>query len=261
MSEELDDNSLIIPIIIIIGVIIIIALFFYKRAINEFRINQVETLEKAYEQHHERIPCVVSEFPTPHSLWTAEIVRTRPSLAKYTVENGGIQLRDLLGKNSAEIGEFDAAAIADQCGVALWTAHTLLPPFKSSTTFGTFYSASTGVYIGTRGLHKTVAPVTLIFPTDNDITVSIMHEQSDPYLPADWQGRHIASFTPNDTPLIGHIDYMDIIVRPQNALMLPAHWKYCIKSDAAAVALYSIVEFHHPLSKFINRTLAVRGLK
>jgi hypothetical protein len=172
-------------------------------------------------------------------------------------------LRDLLqGKSAAEIDEFDAAAIAEQCGIGLWAAHTILPPFKSSTTFGTFYSASTGVYIGTRGLHKTVAPVTLIFPTDNHITVSIMHEQSDPYLPADWQGRHIASFTPNDTPLIGHIDYMDIIVRPLNALMLPAHWKYCIKSgDATTAALYSIVEFHHPLSKFINRTLAVRGLK
>jgi hypothetical protein len=120
---------------------------------------------------------------------------------------------------------------------------------------------STAAYAGPRGLHKTTAATTLIIPTDGEQVVSIMHEEAEPYLPEDWNGRQLRDFTIEDTPLLGHIDYMDIVVRPGTALVLPAHWTYCIAPKDDGSLFYTVVEIHHPISAFVNRVLTVRGLK
>ncbi len=261
-TPSLPESSILIPIVLIVGLLALIALFFYKRAIHEFRINQVESLEEAFAQQHERVPCVVRECMGPTGLWTAETVRGRAPLATYAVE-GMWQLTRFLTAdlNIPEITEEDGSALAETAGVTLWSTHTVLPVFKSATTFGSLYRAQVYTYAGPRGLHKTTAAASLLIATDGALSVSIMHEQAEPYMPADWQGRHLSTFTYDDTPLLGHIDYMDIILRPGNALLLPAHWTYCIAGHEAAVPLYTLIEFHHPVSAFVNRVLAVRGLK
>ena len=260
MPEE--SSSILIPIVLILGLAALIALFFYKRAIHEFRINQVESLEEGLAQQHERVPCVISECMGPTGLWTAETVRSRAPLATYAVDGMWPLTRFLTTElNLPEIGEDDGTALAETAGVALWATHTVLPVFKSATTFGSLYRAAVYTYAGPRGLHKTTAATSLLIATDGALSVSIMHEQAEPYMPADWHGRHLSTFTYDDTPLLGHIDYMDIILRPGNALLLPAHWTYCVAGHEGAVPLYTLIEFHHPVSAFVNRVLAVRGLK
>lgn len=258
---KIDESSLIIPIVFILTTLFVIALFFYKRAIHEFRINQVEGIDKAFQQLGERIPCVVTEFPNPHGLWNANIVSTRPSLGSYGMNGGDITLDEFIERRGIDMDDDDALSLAETTGIALWSSHTLVPAFKSLTTFGNLYSATTSAYAGKRGLHKTTASATMIIATDGNLNISIMHEQSEPYLPSDWHGRQLGSFTHDDTPLLGHIDYMDIIVRPDNALLLPAHWTYCIDTALETTPYYTIVEFHHPISAFVNRVLTVRGLK
>jgi hypothetical protein len=260
------DTSYIYPIVLILGIIAIICLFFYKRAIHEFRINQVETLAEAFAQQHERVPCVITESAHPTGLWLADTVRGRAPLASYKVEDMMPLTEFLTVKtNIPEIGEADGAALAEIAGIALWSTHTILPIFKAASSLGSLYKADIYAYAGPRGLHKTTAAASLLIATDGVLTVSIMHEEAEPYLPADWQGRQLGSFTYDDTPLLGHIDYMDIVLRPGNALLLPAHWTYCITAkDTAkdtAPPLYTLLEFHHPVSAFVNRVLSVRGLK
>jgi hypothetical protein len=266
-SPTLEDTpSYLIPIVFIIATLFIIALFFYKRAIHEFRINQVDDLEKAFTQQHERIPCVVSDFPTPQGLWSDAVVKNRQVLATSTLEDGSM-LQTYITTGGSDMSDDDAAAYAEQTGLTLWSAHNIYPSFKAHTSFGFLYNIRTSAYVGPRGLHKTTAPATLIIPTDADHIVSICTEEAEPYLPIDWHGRQLGELTIEDTPLLGHIDYMDIVARPGNAVILPAHWIYCISgpvADAAADAgpiFYSIVEIHHPVSAFVDRVLGVRGLK
>lgn len=256
----LDESSMLIPIVVITIILFIISLFFYKRAIHEFRINQVEDLEKAFAQQHERIPCVVSDFPTPQGLWTAATVNTRTTLANTTLEDGQV-LQTYIVEKQHDMSDVDAKTFAEQTGLTLWAKHTILPSYKSQTSFAPFYNISTAAYAGTRGLHKTTASATLLIPTDGDQIISIMHEEAEPYLPIDWQGRQLGDFTIDDTPLLGHIDYMDIVARPGTALLLPAHWTYCIAGKDTDTPFYTIVEFHHPISSFVDRVLTVRGLK
>ncbi len=261
-ADASSDTSYIYPIVLILGIIAIICLFFYKRAIHEFRINQVETLAEAFAQQHERVPCVITESAHPTGLWLTETVRGRAPLASYKVEDM-IPLTEFLTvkTNIPEIGEADGAALAETAGIALWSTHTVLPIFKAASSLGSLYKADIYAYAGPRGLHKTTAAASLLIATDGVLSVSIMHEEAEPYLPADWQGRQLGSFTYDDTPLLGHIDYMDIVLRPGNALLLPAHWTYCITAQGADPPLYTLLEFHHPVSAFVNRVLSVRGLK
>ena len=263
-----EDSSILIPIVFIVVTLLIIALFFYKRAINEFRINQVDSLDKAFQQQHERIPCVISDFPTPHSLWTDAIVKSRSTLATTVLEDGDT-LQTYITMQRDNMSDIDGVNFSEQTGINLWANHAIFPTYKLHTTFANLYSNKTTAYAGPRGLHKTTAVITLIIPTDGSHTLSIMHEESEPYLPDDWRGRQLGDFTIDDTPLLGHIDYMDIIMRPGNAILLPAHWTYCIapKEDGAGTGtdtgpiFYIIVEFHHPISSFVDRVLSVRGLK
>ena len=246
--------------------IFIISLFFYKRAIHEFRINQVDDLEKAFAQQHERIPCVIGDFPTPHGLWSDAVVKSRQVLATSTLEDGSM-LQTYITTGGSNMSDADATAYAEQTGLTLWSVHNIYSSFKAATNMSAFYRINTAAYAGPRGLHKTTASLTLIIPTDGEQNISIMHEEAEPYLPEDWNGRQLRDFTIEDTPLLGHIDYMDIVARPGTALVLPAHWTYCISgagtsaSASANPIFYTIVEIHHPISSFVDRVLTVRGLK
>ena len=255
-----DPSSYLIPIVCIAITLFIIALFFYKRAIHEFRINQVDTIEKAFNQQHERIPCVVGDFPTPHGLWSDAVVKNRQVLSTSTLEDGSM-LQTYILTSGSNMSDHDAAAYAEQTGLTLWSVHNIYPSFKATTNLGCLYNISTASYAGPRGLHKTTAATTILIPTDGEQIVSIMHEEAEPYLPEDWHGRQLGEFTIEDTPLLGHIDYMDIVARPGTALVLPAHWTYCISGSTEGPIFYTIVEIHHPVSAFVDRVLAVRGLK
>ena len=112
-QEEASVSSALIPIVFIVATLFIIALFFYKRAIHEFRINQVDDLEKAFSQQHERIPCVVSDFPTPQGLWSDAVVKNRQVLATSTLEDGSM-LQTYVTTGGSDMSDEDAAAYAEQ---------------------------------------------------------------------------------------------------------------------------------------------------
>jgi hypothetical protein len=132
-SPTLEDTpSYLIPIVFIIATLFIIALFFYKRAIHEFRINQVDDLEKAFTQQHERIPCVVSDFPTPQGLWSDAVVKNRQVLATSTLEDGSM-LQTYITTGGSDMSDDDAAAYAEQTGLTLWSAHNIYPSFTSNS--------------------------------------------------------------------------------------------------------------------------------
>ena len=77
-----------LEIILLTSVIILILTFFYKQALCEFRINQIEWSQKSHipKLIGEKLPLVVRSIPIS-SFWTHEDVLTRPAYDHIPVFN------------------------------------------------------------------------------------------------------------------------------------------------------------------------------
>lgn len=244
---------------LILGVIGIILIFFYRQAIKEFRILQTEDLEKAQGLLHERCPIVILPSPTPQQLWTRQDIQQRPTLGSLALN--GESLNNLLRKESVSLRPETGILLAERIGLPVWVKQTLLPYFKQSQWWSSILWAKTEATIGAQGLRQTYAYSTLLMATEGALAVSLLNEGSDPYLPGQWLGKRVSKLTRDDAPLLGQIQYIDVIVRPGSALLIPAHWKVCWENyEEPKSALAVWVEIHHPLSHFVSAA-AKRKLK
>lgn len=244
---------------LILGVIGIILTFFYRQAIKEFRILQTEDLEKAQGLIHERSPIVVLPSPTPQQLWTRKDIQQRPTLGSLAL-NGAL-LNDHLKSESVILRPETGNMLAERIGLPVWVKQTLLPYFKQSQWWTSILWATTEATIGAQGLRQTYAYSTILIATEGALAVSLLNESSDAYLPVQWLGKRVSKLTRDDAPLLGQIEYIDVIVRPGSALLIPAHWKVCWENyEMPKPALAVWIEIHHPLSHFVAAA-AKRRLK
>jgi hypothetical protein len=84
-------------------------------------------------------------------------------------------------------------------------------------------------------------------PTQGTAKVSLMLGSVIPYMPSKWQGRPFHSLSPQDTPLLNQIKYVEVKLRRGNLLALPAHMIVDIASEPATAWTF-IAELHHPIS-------------
>ena len=242
---------MIVESFLILGVIGIILIFFYKQAVQEFRILQTEDLEKAMALLQERCPIVVLPAQTPQQLWTRGDIDQRPTL-KTTAMNG-MTLGEMVKHESVILPPKKAEALAKQVGLPVWMKQTLLPIFKQSSWWTSLLTARTEVAIGAQGLRPTYGYCTVLMATDGEIQVSLLNESSEIYLPQKWLGKRVSKLTRDDAPLLAQIEYIDVIVRPGSALLIPPHWKVCWENmDVKKPSLAVWTEIHHPLSKFVR---------
>jgi len=237
---------------LVIGLIGIILICFYKQAVQEFRILQTDTLEKAMPLIHERCPIVVLPSPQPQHLWTRADCAQRPTLSAQVYN--GTPLSKLLSYESVSLRPESGEKLAAQIGLPVWIQQTLLPTFKQSVWWGSTMSCRTEAMIGAQGLRQTYAYSTLLMATEGALAVSLLNGASDSYLPIKWKGKRLSKLTRDDAPLLAQIQYIDVIVRPGSALLIPPHWKVCWESyEEPKPALASWVELHHPVSKFVRK--------
>jgi hypothetical protein len=244
--------------LLVSGILVVILLFFYKQAVNEFRISQTDSLEKAMPILQERCPIVVLPAPTPQNLWTRADIQQRPTLASTPVN--GKPLKDALTAVSYPLKKTVAESLAEKVGLPVWTKQTLLPIYKDAVWWGPLATARTEVTLGAQGLRQTYAYSTLLFATEGALAVSLLNETSDPYLPKQWLGKRLRKMTRDDAPLLAQIQYVDVIVRPGSALLIPPHWKVCWETyDSKESALAVWMEVHHPVSRFAQH-VGTKGL-
>jgi hypothetical protein len=237
---------------LVLGVLGIILIFFYRQAVEEFRILQTESLEKAMPLLHERCPIVVLPAPELQNLWTRQDIQQRPTLG--TTAFNGTALKDAVTKESFPLTPKSAEALATAIGLPVWVNQTLLPTYKDANWWGPVCWTRTEALIGAQGLRQTFAYSTLLFATEGALAVSIIHGGSDNYLPKVWRGKRLSKMTRDDAPLLHQIQYMDVIVRPGSALLIPPHWKVCWENyEQPQPALAMWVEIHHPLSHFVRQ--------
>lgn len=250
---------MILEALLILGVIGIIFLFFQKQAVQEFRILQTESLDKALPLLHERCPIVVLPAPQPQNLWTSADIAQRPSLGATAIN--GKTLKDAIQQDSFPLTIPVAQGLAERVGIPVWVKQTLLPTFQQSAWWTPALSSRTEVAIGAQGLRQTQAYWTILIATEGALAVSLLNESANAYLPPNWRGKRISKMTRDDAPLLGQIEQIDVIVRPGSALMIPPHWKVCWENyEKPSPSLSAWVEIHHPMSRFVQRVAAKRGL-
>ena len=250
---------MIVESLLVLAVLAVILVFFYKQAVKEFRILQTDSLDKAQSLLHERCPVVVLPAPTPKALWTRADLKQRPTLYNSSLV-GGKSLKQLLKQQAVSLGHEQAEELATKSGIQIWVDQHLVPAFKTAAWWTPVLMTRTEVAIGSQGLRQTYGYPTVLLATEHAIQVSLLNESSDPYLPTNWQGKRLSKMTRDDAPFLPQIQYIDVIVRPGSALLIPPHWKVCWENKDKESALTVWVELHHPVS-WILRKVAVRSAK
>jgi hypothetical protein len=246
---------MILEAILIFFVIFMILTFFYKQAINEFRINQIEWSQKDKIRNllNERVPLVVRDIPNA-TFWTKDDISVRHCYDNLPIFKD-IALKEWITNCNENVvcpWEYKQAnLIGDKCGLSIWAEKWLnsiiLNPILSFYNRPKYYC-----WGGAVGLQKTYAPWTCIFPVDGEIVVSIMPETAESSLPRPWRKLFPSKMTAADTPFLSDLKFMDIIVRPGNALFMPSHWfvSWEKKEESGVCPLVCNVAYHNLISSF-----------
>jgi hypothetical protein len=255
---------MILETILIFGIIFGILIFFYKQAIMEFRLAQTESFDKVPPLLQEKIPIVVQPFPIPQQLWTHADIQQRQSLSQIPIQEYGITIGQASQKSNMLIpwNPTFGTSIALATGLNVWAEQTLKPIFQKATPLASIYSYRTEVYLGPQGLQKTYGLTTILAVTDGIGTLTLLNEQSDPYLPPTWKGKLMSRLTRDEAPLIGQIQCIDVILRPGSCIVIPPHWKYCLEEKEGVSPICSVkITVHHPISRFMEHVSTIDRTK
>jgi hypothetical protein len=239
--------------ILIFSVLFLILTFFYKQAICEFRINQIEWSQKDEISSllSEKIPLVVRSIPTT-TVWSFNDVINRPCFDNIPIFNE-IGLKEWIIQSEVSVNcpwkYKQAEQIASISGISIWADQWIRPqlihPFLSFWMIPKYHS-----WAGQFGLHKTFATWTCIIPIDTDIIVTILSENMEAFLPTSWKNTFPSQLTNKDTPFIKDIKFIDIIVRPGTCLIMPPHWfiSWTSTDDSTQLPMVCTISYHTPIS-------------
>lgn len=245
-----------IEFLIIFGIVFFIAVLFYKQANEQFELLQIDAqrIGELPTMYGDRSPIVIKGYSTP-ALGTHEELQKRPNITQMAVAKG-VSLRGLLADHRAlttfRFSPETAKFLAKESGLTTWYHHHMAEKFYPSPYTRWFYSTTCSLWPHHRGLFKTSAFQTLLMPTQGVARVSLMLGSAAPYLPTKWQGRAFHTLTPQDTPLLGQIKYIEVRLKQGNLLLLPAHMIVDIateEKEGQKDAWTFIAEIHHPISK------------
>jgi hypothetical protein len=242
-----------LEILLISCVLFLILTFFYKQAVCEFRINQIEWGQRdtVHTLLNEKIPLVIRSLP-PATFWTHEDTLNRTTYSHIPIFQGQT-LNEWLQNSAVGIqciwDYYQAELIAKASGLGIWANRWLNPvivkPYMKWWLYPQYHC-----WAGNVGLRKTFATWNCLFPVDGEIVVTIMPENVEPSLPANWRGCFPGELTNKDTPFIGDLKFIDIILRPGNCLVMPAHWFWSWKAvdGSEKMPMTCTISYHTPIS-------------
>lgn len=241
-----------LEIILLFGVIFLILTFFYKQAICEFRINQLEwsQRENVSSLLHEKVPLVLRSIPSA-SFWTHDDLMTRECYREIPVfqETSLVEWVSKATTESVCPWKYpQAEMIAAASGMAIW-AKKWFHPIIMNPFLKLWMTPRYHCWAGNMGLRKTFATWTCLFPVDGEILVSIMTESVESALPSKWVGCFPSQLTAKDTPFVADVKYIDIVLRPGSCLFMPAHWFVSWTSmESKVVPMVCTISYHTPIS-------------
>lgn len=242
-----------LEIILFLAIAALILLFFYKNSVvAEYKLNQLsyKSIDEISNLMAEKSPIVILDTPST-SFWSASDLHARPVLGKE-----GLPLLALGERTHSQYKPSLASFFGEQSGAPVWIQnkwmHVLTNPWLQWLT-----TYEPKAWFGSRGLQSTYAPWTLITASEGEALVSLLHKKHDTYLPSAWKNRLPEEFTRADTPFLSDIKYIDVILRQNTSLLVPAHWKVAFQTrPGAATAFIVETAFHHPLSRLVEKASA-----
>ncbi len=239
-------------IIICIAVLFFISVLFYKQANEQFEILQLEAerMEDLPTLYDDRSPIVVSDF-TPPNLGTPTELQKRAHILQMQVAPHKT-LGTVLFTPQVTTFPFTpttAAFLAKEAGLDVWFEHHLYRSLLPNRYTHWLFSHETFLWPHHRGLFQTSAFQTLLMPTQGEVRVSLLLPKMIPYLPKAWKGRQFQSLTTADTPLLAQIQFLEIVLRRGNLLLLPSHMIADVRSSGDEVAWIFQANVHHPISR------------
>ena len=140
-------------------------------------------------------------------------------------------------------------------GLEHWTERALNPLLYSGNPLTKWWLRPyNACWAGNRGLWKSVAPWTAIFVSQGAIVCTVMTEAVENSLPDHWRGTFPDMLTAYDTPFVGDLKFVDIVLRPGSLMFLPAHWFISWKSldegGDSVCPMVCTVEYHSIVSRF-----------
>lgn len=242
-----------LEIFLIVSILFLILTFFYKQAVCEFRINQIEWSQRDTVSSllGEKVPLVMRKIPSA-TFWTRDDVLTRDCFNNLPIFRETTLTDWISASNSDSVCPWkynQAERIAAVSGINVWAKKWINPiiinPLLKFWMFPRYHC-----WAGNCGLRKTYATLTCFFPVDGDIVVTIMPENVEASLPAKWVDCFPAGLTTKDTPFIGDLKFIDIILRPGNCLFMPAHWfvSWTSESHSDKPPMVCTISYHTPIS-------------
>jgi hypothetical protein len=220
-----------IELLVIAGVLLGVFILFYRQAIEQYNILQIEAsqLTELPKLLGERTPLVLREIGAP-KLFTPETLKSNARLLQFPL-GGGLTLGKYLETPTPRVPlpPKASAMLAKESGVAVWADHTWFPKLFSLPLLEHIHTMTSSVWIGEQGLRKASAITTLLYPTAGTFEVTLLTEQQETYLPKNWRGRFADAMTIQDTPLVGEIKYITVKLRPGTILCVPTHWFYSLR--------------------------------
>jgi len=255
-----------VPEILFLTVLIFgISVWMYRSAIHEFQI-----LQKDYSSEHdwaslleEQLPLVIRSLPK-HWLgaWTRTNTRHKTWVVKVRDDEGRLfrttwnhWLEEPVGIPE-NLEELATTAKLDTT-IRHWNDDGFrrwfwLPPRTPVPS----------ILLKPKGVVKTTAAVTTIVSTDGaPLELWIAHEGAIPANVADeLRGENPWVLTTKEIPWIGEVKYIEVKLRPGNAITIPAHWWYALKSDEGQ-AWYWVAESQTLPSLFATFVTSFRSKK
>jgi hypothetical protein len=240
-----------IELFVIAAVLLAVLILFYRQAIEQYNILQIEAAQMSDlpKLLSERSPVVVRDIGAP-KLFTTETLKSNKRLLQFPLANQ-LTLGQYLTTPQVNVSlpKKASSLLAKESGLSVWAEHTWPSRLVSYPLLQPIHFLSTDVWIGEVGLRKTSALVTLLYPTSGSFEVTLLTEQQEKCLPPAWRGRFPEALTIQDTPLVGEIKYITIKLRPGTILCIPTHWFYSIRVvDPKAPAMGARITMDNPIS-------------
>ena len=246
-------------LILVIAILFFIGAVFYKQSVQEFRINQIswDQSERLEELWEERVPIIVKDSPVP-PVWTFQDVGIRPVYATIPIPESQLTVQTWVATAEPDAivawPASTAEKIAKVSSIEPWLEDIWISKCKRGPkgALSSLFPAKHRLWAGARGLEQLKAQWTLLFPIEGSLIVTLITTGQDDYLPSPWKGTFPGLYTISDTPYVGSIKFMDVILRPGHAIFIPAHWKVSWEptedSLKVGVPFLCSVDLHTPWS-------------
>lgn len=247
-----------IEILVVLVVALAVFIVFYRQAIEQYNILQIEStqISELPKLLSERTPLVVRSIGEP-KLFTPETLKQNPRLLSFPLEPT-VSLGTYLTspKPTVKFAQKSATVLANETGLQVWAEHMWFPKLFSNTWWEMIHSLSSEAWMGEKGLRKTTAITTILYPTSGTLEVTLLTEQQEQFLPKAWRGRFPELLTVQDTPLVAEIKYITIKLRPGTMLCLPTHWFVSVRASEESKGkplLWGWIQVHNPISLVASR--------